>query len=546
MKVKRVSEKRGGKRAKISAKSRTKTRSRKVSVTRRGRKQLENTSKLDGSSICQRLTHLLTRTSVVIYASKATGDYAATFVSDNVQRVTGYKYSSFVNRPHFWIDHIHPDDRERVLNEVVRVFESDYYEYDYRFKHKDGRYIWMHDEMRLIRDSHGQPLEIVGYWVDITKRKQMEKEIEERAERIQGFMESASEGFAMLDSDFNVIYVNNFLLDKFGLKRAQVIGLNYFDISDIAYESGRYEQYLEILETGRPRLYDDLVLPPHYGSRHVSAFVFKVGDCLGLIVKDVTEELKRQDELKESEARFRSLFDSTVAGVFFHDTDGVIVSANKQACDIFDMSASELIGTKHEDICSNVVDMDGNKLKGEDHPVTRTLRTGQPIRNMIVGMPADEPRGMHWLLVNSDPIIDDETGKVDEVVCSFIDITDQKYVEDELAESEERYRQIFENCPIGIGISDSEGRVVTANNAMQLITGYSLAEFKKINLADTFENSSAREDLRKILSKKEHVSDYHVRLLRKDGTSYDAVLTISLMEIGGKVYFHTMCHVVTP
>lgn len=520
--------------------------SRVQKAVRSARKRLNTAKKVSTLPVCERLTYLLTRTSIVIYASKTGDDYGATFVSDNVQRVTGYSYRSFVNRPNFWFDHIHPDDQERVHREVERVFEDDYHEYEYRFKHKDGHYIWVHDEMRLIRDSKGNPVEIVGYWTDITRRKELEMEAEKRANLVSGFMESASEGFALLDSKFNVIAVNRFLLDKFGVKKEDALRMNYFDISGVAYESGRYEEYVEILETGRPRFYGDLVLPPEYDNRHVSAQVFKVGDCLGLIIREVTDEVKRQKELKESEEHFRTLLEASNAGIIFQDVDGIVIRANSQACEMLEMSESELCGAKLTDICSHVIDEYGKELGIDDYPVTKTLRTGKPVQNVMVGIPVDEPGETRWFLVNSDPVVDPETGRLDEVLCYFVDITGQKYMEDQLVESEERYRQIFENCPVGIGIADSEGKVVTANNAMQRITGYSLDEFKKVNLADTFENSEDRDMMIKILNEKGQVSDYRVRLLRKDGTPYDAVLNISRIEIGGRVYNHTMCHVVTP
>jgi PAS domain S-box-containing protein len=550
MKGKRTTKKMKGARERkpkerIRRSTHKKGKDRKEQVTRRGRSKSDALRKVD-ASLCERLAYLLTETSVVVYAAKASGNYGGTFVSENVRKITGYSAKSFINQSDFWVKHVHAEDREWVLKEVKCVFDTDYHEYEYRFRHKKGHYIWMHDEMRLIRDSKGTPKEIIGYWTDITKRKELEAEAAMRAERVSEFMESANEGFVLLDSKFNFISVNRFLLDRFGVKREDALRMNYLDISDSAYECGRYQDYIEILETGRPRFYDDIVLPPEYGDRHVSAHVFKVGDCLGLIIREVTDEVKRHNALRESEVRLRSLLESTNVGVAIHDMDGTITMVNDRACELLDMSKSEIIGAKSVDVCNNLRDENGKEIKEEDDPVSRTARTRQPVSNIKVFLTTEESEGGRWLLVNTDPIFDPETGELDEILCSFIDITEQKYVEDELAESEERYRQIFENCPIGIGISDDEGKVVTANNAMQRITGYSLAEFKKVNLADTFVDPGERDKMVKILGEKGHISDYHVRLVRRDGTPYDAVLNISRIEIGGKVYNHTMCHVVTP
>ncbi|UCD05861.1 MAG: PAS domain S-box protein [candidate division WOR-3 bacterium] len=547
MKAKKVTKKKGGKRAKKRIKTPAPRAKRSVKkVVKPARRHLSAAKKVSGLSICERLAHLLTRTSIVIYAAKPTGDYAATFVSDNIKRMTGYTFRPFINRPGFWFDHVHPDDQERVLDEVERVFENDYHEYEYRFRHKKGHYIWVRDEMRVIRGPKGKPKEIVGYWTDITKRKELEIMSLKQAEIVSEFMESASEGFALLDSKFNIVGVNRYLLDRFGARKEDVLGMNYLDISPVAYESGRYEEYLEILETGRPRYYADLVLPPAYGERHVSAHVFRVGDCLGLIIKEVTDEIMRQNELEESEAHFQSLFNSTNAGVVFQDPDGVVLRVNGKACEMLDISESDFVGSRLVDVCGDLVDERGAKLGIDDYPTTKALRICKPVLNVTVGMPAEETGGIRWFLVNAEPVLDRESGGVDEVLCYFVDITEQKYVEDQLVESEERYRQIFENCPIGIGISDMDGRVLTANNAMQRITGYSLAEFKKITLADTFESAEERDRMLAMLDEKGQVTDYRIRLLRRDGTPYDAVLNISRIEVGGKTYHHTMCDVVEP
>ena len=547
MKVKKVKRKKMARKAKKSSKTPVrKVKKTLKKVVKPVRQRLKAAEKLSGLLLCERLAHLLTRTAVVVYAAKPTGDYIATFVSDNVERMTGYTFRSFVNRPNFWADHIHPDDRERVLTEVERVFENDYYDNEYRFRHKKGHYIWVHDEMRVVRGPKGKPKEIVGYWTDISRRKQYEKDLETTTESIRQFMDSAVEGFVLLDSSFKVIGVNRYLLDKFGYTYERARGLNILDISQDLWESGRYEKYKEILDTGQPAVFEDIVAPPQYGSIRLTLKVFKVGQGLGMIVQDVTENKRIEDTLKENETRLRSLLGTTNVGVVIHDIDGVITLANQRACELLETSESELVGTRIVDVCDNLVDVDGKRIHESQHPVTRTLQTTQPVSNVIVGLPSAELEGQRWLLVSTDPIFDPESGNLDEILCSFIDITEKKYVEDQLAESEERYRQIFENCPVGIGISDSEGKVISANKTMQCITGYSLAEFKKINLADTFENVEERTRLLRILNEKGQVSNYRIRLLRKDGTPYDAVLNIALIEIGGKIYNHTMCHVVKP
>jgi PAS domain S-box-containing protein len=133
----------------------------------------------------ERLKYLLSSTSAVIYTAKAGGDYGATFISENVTQSTGFKARSFIQNSRFWLDHIHPDDVQRVLEGVSNVFDKDIHKDEYRFQKKDGSYIWVSDEQRLVRDKKGLPVEIVGFWLDISKKKEAEEELQKAYELME-------------------------------------------------------------------------------------------------------------------------------------------------------------------------------------------------------------------------------------------------------------------------------------------------------------------------------------------------------------------------
>lgn len=126
----------------------------------------------------ERLEYLLTASPAVIYCARASGSFGATFVSRNITTQTGYSADDFIDDEYFWLDRIHPDDRPRIEEEMERLFEKRHHGYEYRFLHKDGTWHWMYDEMNLVRDADGHPPEVVGYWVDITQRKQMEDAVQ--------------------------------------------------------------------------------------------------------------------------------------------------------------------------------------------------------------------------------------------------------------------------------------------------------------------------------------------------------------------------------
>lgn len=153
-----------------------------ITVRKKIEKELIKTS--------ERLKYLLTATAVSIYTAEPSGNYAVTSVTGNVEQMTGYEPNQFTDEANFWINHVHPEDKKRVLKEVLEIFTTGKHIFEYRFLCKDGKYIWMRDDMRLVKDAFRNPIEIVGYWIDITKQKHVEEALRDKAILRQIFLDS--------------------------------------------------------------------------------------------------------------------------------------------------------------------------------------------------------------------------------------------------------------------------------------------------------------------------------------------------------------------
>lgn len=128
--------------------------------------------------------HLLSSSPAVLYSFKATGDYAATIASDNFTAQFGYTEEEFLGNPSFWIDRVHPDDREHILP-LSCLLEKGYGIHEYRFRHKSGTYRWIHDELKVLWDEAGNPQNIIGSWLDITECKRMEQTLKQLNEQLE-------------------------------------------------------------------------------------------------------------------------------------------------------------------------------------------------------------------------------------------------------------------------------------------------------------------------------------------------------------------------
>ncbi|MBL7188395.1 MAG: PAS domain-containing protein [Phycisphaerae bacterium] len=130
----------------------------------------------------ERVESILATCPATTYTCEVGGKWAATFISENVRNQFAYEPNQFLEDHNFWVEHIHPDDRERVLAGLSCLLEDDFHVFEYRFLHKDGSYRWVHDKSRLIRDEQGKPLECVGAWTDITDSRKAENKLRESEE----------------------------------------------------------------------------------------------------------------------------------------------------------------------------------------------------------------------------------------------------------------------------------------------------------------------------------------------------------------------------
>jgi PAS domain S-box-containing protein len=156
-----------------------------------------------------RLVRLLSSAPAVIYSYKASGDFAPIIISENIKNVFGYEPSEYLENADFWRSRVHPDDLARVEAESSNLYKNGRHAVEYRFLKKDGAYCWVNDEQRLIRDGDGQPIEVIGSWSDVTRRKSAEAASRRSEQRLTDAIESISEGFSLYDADDRLVICNS-------------------------------------------------------------------------------------------------------------------------------------------------------------------------------------------------------------------------------------------------------------------------------------------------------------------------------------------------
>ena len=111
---------------------------------------------------------------IAIYTARTSDDFGWIWVSEQIDRISGFPPDMHVKYPHFWVSRLHPDDRERVLEEFKEIPNKATIMTEYRWQCANGSYRWFRNRAVLIRDKNGKPKEIIGTWVDITDRREAE------------------------------------------------------------------------------------------------------------------------------------------------------------------------------------------------------------------------------------------------------------------------------------------------------------------------------------------------------------------------------------
>jgi len=284
----------------------------------------------------ERTSHLLASSPAALYSFEASGNHAPTFISENVRSLFGYEPSEYLEGPGFWLDRVHPDDVVRVLTDLRRLFEVGHHRQEYRFRRKDGSYCWVDDNMRVVRNSSGDPVEVVGSWSDITARKQAEESRHQSEQRLMDALESIQEGFVLFDSDDRLALSNRRFKELYpGLTDLYAPGIPFDVMVRHGAERGIVRDAVGCVEawiearTAMHRRPSGPHLQAQSDGRWIQLNERKTQDGGTVAVyTDVTELMRREEELdkairaKDSVlCEFQAVLDTIEYGILFMDSD---------------------------------------------------------------------------------------------------------------------------------------------------------------------------------------------------------------------------------
>jgi len=384
-----------------------------------------------------RESHLLASLPMILYTSRAPGDLATTWVSENIDRVTGIPRSRFLSEPGLWMSRIHPEDRDRVAEEFAALGEGSGITVEYRWKGPGDHWLWFLDHAMLTRDAAGRTVEVLGSRLDITDRKRSETMTMELA----GALENAVEGISRVAVDGAYKVANRAYAELFGYEPFELSGVPWAETIHAADRARTTDALARMREEGKAELEVRGLArdgaSPHLELTLVRARASDEEEYTGFFcfAKDVTERRRSERELRASEERFRQLAEG-IREVFW------IRDPRKNQMIYVSPAYQSICGRTTESACVSPL-----AWLESVHPDDRERVLSAAISCQVDGSYEEEyriqrPDGeVRWVRDQAFPIRG-EAGQVSRIVGIAEDITERRAAEDAVKSRTEQLQAI--------------------------------------------------------------------------------------------------------
>ncbi len=464
-------------------------------------------------------------------------DFTITLVNELFLEKSGLSQEELLGKK--WTDFIQKAEKENIIKAIKRmvtdfippiIFETSEF--------------WILGENKTLLVSIGinpETRQHIASLIDITEKKKLEKELSTSEEKYRELFNNVPIALSQTKPSGEIVECNSAFINIFGYKNAEELKkVNveelYFDRSErkavlAAKDKAGYSEFLLQkmkkkdetpiwVEMNSKISYDDNQNVSHYDT----------------YLKDVTDKKEIEERLKQSEEKFRSIFNHSVDGYMLRDEYGIILEHNPMLLEIFGYDEEDLDG------------MDITKFEMKEN-----TEDFMKIRDMLAskGHAFLETRFMKkdktWISTAVSAIKFDLAGR--DVVFSILrDISKRKETEELLKTSEERLRTLFENIPIAISINSSEGEKIDINPAYCKTFGYANKEecLSKPSTERWF-NPRDRERLYDSLRQRNFVNNFEAKRFKNDGSEFwGSVSAVAHLDAKGeKVYFMSIRDITT-
>lgn len=399
--------------------------------------------------------------------------------------------------------------------------------------------VWNAQEQRLLQEIGRRLTD--GLTTLLAYRRLQESEL-----RYREVFENTSDVIGIVDvtadGRFRLLDLNPAWEAVMGLARTPLIGQLLDDVQTSASARSALAHYQTCLQTKSALPYDELLITPT-GEWHMHVTLVPICNAAGNVYRivgvgrNVTEQKLAENELRASEARFRTFVEHATDAFFLHDDQATILDVNQVACDALGYTRTELIGLTPAKFDAKMTPTTLHQLMVQlDKGDVVTFETLHRHRNGDV-FPVELSIRPFWV----------EQQRF--AVALARDITERKEVQAALRASEERYRILYEANPTMYFTLDAAGTVLSVNPFGAAYLGYTAAELIGSTVLNVFyeaDQAAAQEYVADCLVHPGQVFHWTLRKVRKDGTLLWVEETArTAYDVDGSLVLLVVCEDVT-
>ncbi len=368
-----------------------------------------------------------------------------------------------------WLSIIDPEWRQVLLDYLRLEVIANKTKFDKEFqiiRPSTRQTRWVHGLGEVIFDENEQPIKLIGTIRNINKRKLAEEALRLSSLRYQTLFNKASDGILHLTTDGKIIGANESYAQMHGYSVEEIIQMNISDLNTKEASSKMQQRMSRVLEGELLKFeVEHIHKEGHVINLELTVSCINIAEEVYIQVfsRDITERIRTESALKESEAKYRELVENSPDAITIY-VDGKIVFVNNECLKL--MAASSKVELLEKHVIQFV------------HPDYRAMVVGRMQKAALEGsvLPLAQEKfirldgSMIDVEVKAIPISFENLPAVQLIIH---DITERKRTQEALLESEEKYRLIFENSPMGLLSFDRKGVILACNESFARVIGTS-------------------------------------------------------------------------
>ncbi len=456
------------------------------------------------------------------------------FMNRVAERVTGWKEKEVLGRPiddvFKTIDAITGEKADNPVKKVIKECRTVSMTNHKILVRKDGSRILIGDSAAPVFNESGEIQGAVLVFRNESERKNAELEIKKSEQKFRSIFQAAPNVILQLSQDYKIQEFNPEAERVYGFKREEVLGKDYLELFVPEDDRENFAGDIKKVLSGEPSLgYENTIITNGGRERNYLWSINRIPETkdypAGVIAMgyDITDRKGVDDGIRESEEKFRNVVESSPMGMHFYrlEPDGRLIfeGANPAADKLLDLDNKQFIGKTIEEA------FPGSKGTEIPERYRAAASNGETWQTEQVNYLDEKIKGAFQVVAF-------QTAK-NRMVASFFDITEQKIIEKELKESEERFRSTFEQAAVGIAHVAPDGGLIRINQRFCNIVGYTREELLERTFQDITHPDDVDRDvgfLRRMISGDLNTHSIEKRYYRKDGTVVWVNLTTTLLR----------------